>query len=148
MGNEAQVKGKLVRLFEGRFGRLVLTELAPHDQLQALADPAIVMAQGDGEVRFLNEDHTVVAPPGTFAAMTRGHLHAFWNASDRPARLLMAVAPGEFATFFDEVVAELRASKSLTPATVGETMERFAKKHNIVMYPDRVPEEAKPFLPR
>lgn len=102
----------------------------------------------EGEVRFLNEDHAIVGPPGTFAAMTRGHVHAFWNASDRPARLLMAVAPGEFATFFDEVVAELRASKSLTPATVGETVGRFAKRHNIVMYPDRVPDEAKSFLPR
>ena len=102
----------------------------------------------EGEIRFLNEDNTVVAPAGTFAAMTRGHLHAFWNASDRPARLLMAVAPGEFATFFDEFVAELRASKSLNSATIGQTMARFAKKYNIVMYPDRVPEEAKSFLPR
>ena len=102
----------------------------------------------EGEIRFLDEGKTVVAPVGTFAAMTRGHLHAFWNASDRPARLLMAVAPGEFATFFDEVVAELRASKSLNSAAIGQTMARFAQKHNIVMYPDRVPEEAKPFLPR
>ncbi len=102
----------------------------------------------EGEIRFLDEGKTVVAPAGTFAAMTRGHLHAFWNASDRPARLLMAVAPGEFATFFDEVVAELRASKSLNSAAIGQTMARFAQKHNIVMYPDRVPEEAKLFLPR
>ena len=102
----------------------------------------------EGEIRFLDEGKTVVAPAGTFAAMTRGHLHAFWNASDRPARLLMAVAPGEFATFFDEVVAELRASKSLNSAAIGQTMARFAQKHNIVMYPDRVPEEAKPFLPQ
>ena len=102
----------------------------------------------EGEIRFLDEGKTVVAPAGTFAAMTRGHLHAFWNASDRPARLLMAVAPGEFATFFDEFVAELRASKSLNSATIGQTMARFAKKYNIVMYPDRVPEEAKSFLPR
>jgi uncharacterized cupin superfamily protein len=102
----------------------------------------------EGEIRFLNDDHTVVAPAGTFAAMTRGHLHAFWNASDQPAHLLMAVAPGQFATFFDEVVAELRVSKSIDSATIGQTMARFAKTHNIVMYPDRVPDEAKPFLPR
>ena len=44
----------LVRLFEGRFGRLVLTEFAPSSSVQANADPAIVLAQGDGEVRFLN----------------------------------------------------------------------------------------------
>jgi uncharacterized cupin superfamily protein len=102
----------------------------------------------EGEIRFLNDSQTVVAPTGTFAAMTRGHLHAFWNASDAPARLLLAIAPGEFATFFDEVVRELRASGAVDLATVQETITRYAKAHNIVIYPDRVPEEARPFLPR
>jgi uncharacterized cupin superfamily protein len=102
----------------------------------------------EGEIRFLNEDQTVVGPAGTFAAMTRGHLHAFWNASNAPARLLMAVAPGKFATFFDEVVVELRASKTLDSTAVAETMTRLGKKHGVVVYPDRVPAEAKPFLPR
>jgi AraC-like DNA-binding protein len=53
MRNEG-VKGGVIRLFEGRFGRLVLTDLAPQSKVQAYADPAIVMAQGDGEIRFLN----------------------------------------------------------------------------------------------
>jgi len=48
----------------------------------------------EGEVPFLNGDRVVAAPTGTFAAMTRGHLHAFWNASDAPARVLVAIAPG------------------------------------------------------
>ena len=102
----------------------------------------------EGEMRFLNDDRTVVAPAGTFAAMTRGHLHAFWNASDSPARVLLAVAPGGFANFFDEVVTELRASKTLDPATIRQTIVRFEKAHGIVSYPERIPEEAKPFLPR
>lgn len=102
----------------------------------------------EGEARFLNDSQTVVAPAGTLAAMTRGHVHAFWNASDRPVRLLMAVTPGQFASFFDEVVRELRASRSLDPVTVGQTMDRIARTYNIVTYPDRVPEEAKAFLPR
>ena len=46
--------GRTVRLFEGRFGRLVLSELAPQDEIRAQADPAIVMQAGDGEVLFLN----------------------------------------------------------------------------------------------
>lgn len=100
----------------------------------------------EGEIRFLNEGQTVVAPAGTFAAMTRGHLHGFWNASDAPARLLMAVAPGSFGTFFDQVVTELRASKKIDAQTIGETMGRIAKERNIVMHPERVPDEAKPFL--
>jgi AraC family transcriptional regulator len=46
--------GRMLRLFEGRFGRLVLSELAPQDQLQAQADPAIVMQQAAAEILFLN----------------------------------------------------------------------------------------------
>ena len=44
----------MVRIFEGRFGRLLLTELAPQDQLQAQDDPTIVMHQGESEMLFLN----------------------------------------------------------------------------------------------
>jgi len=44
----------MVRIFEGRFGRLLLTELAPQDELQAQDDPTIVMHQGESEIRFLN----------------------------------------------------------------------------------------------
>lgn len=46
--------GRMVRIFEGRFGRLLLTELAPQDQLQAQDDPTIVMHQGESEMLFLN----------------------------------------------------------------------------------------------
>ena len=50
--------GRMVRVFEGRFGRLILTELAPHDEVRARADPAIVLQQGDGEIVFLNPGET------------------------------------------------------------------------------------------
>ena len=46
--------GRLVRIFEGRFGRLVLSELAPQDPVEAQADPTIVLQQGKDEVLFLN----------------------------------------------------------------------------------------------
>ena len=46
--------GRMVRIFEGRFGRLVLTELAANDPLEAQADPTIVLQQGEGEILFLN----------------------------------------------------------------------------------------------
>jgi AraC-like DNA-binding protein len=44
----------MVRIFEGRFGRLMLTELAPQDELRAQDDPTIVMPQAGGEILFLN----------------------------------------------------------------------------------------------
>ncbi len=46
--------GKTIRLFEGRFGRLLLTELAPGEEFRAQADPAIVLEQGSVEILFLN----------------------------------------------------------------------------------------------
>jgi len=101
----------------------------------------------EGEVHFLNEDRVVTAPKGTFAAMTRGHLHAFWNASDAPARLLLAIAPGEVGAFFDQVVAELRASGAVDPAKIGETIARIGKQWNVDTHPELVPDEARPFLP-
>jgi quercetin dioxygenase-like cupin family protein len=102
----------------------------------------------EGEVELLNEDEVLAAPAGTFAAMTRGHLHAFWNASRAPARLLIAIAPGEFGAFFDQVVAELRESGAADPAKVGETIARVGRSFNIELHPERVPKQAKAFLPR
>jgi uncharacterized cupin superfamily protein len=102
----------------------------------------------EGEVRLLNDESVVAAPAGSFAAMTRGHLHAFWNASDQPARLLVAIAPGAFGAFFDQVVVELRASNETDPAAVGRTVARIAKEWNVDIHPERVPDEAKPFLPQ
>lgn len=46
--------GRTARVFEGRFGRLVLTELAPQDTVDALADPAVILRHGEGELLFLN----------------------------------------------------------------------------------------------
>jgi AraC-like DNA-binding protein len=82
MGTEG-FKGKQVRLFEGRFGRLVLTELTPQDELQALADPAIVMAQGDGEIRFLNPGEIHVNVDATRALVF--HAAGEWLRESFPA---------------------------------------------------------------
>ena len=81
-GNETGKRG-LVRLFEGRFGRLVLTELAPQDRLQAQADPAIVMAHGDGEVRFLNPGEIHVSLGATRALVF--HASGEWLRQSFPA---------------------------------------------------------------
>ena len=52
--------GRMIRIFEGRFGRLLLTDLAPRDELQAQDDPTIVLQQGEGELLFLNPGETYV----------------------------------------------------------------------------------------
>jgi AraC family transcriptional regulator len=52
--------GRMIRIFEGRFGRLLLIDLAANDEVRAQEDPTIVLLQGTGEILFLNpgEAHT------------------------------------------------------------------------------------------
>ena len=56
--------GRAVSLCEGRFGRLVLEELAADERIVAPAEPAIVLQQRFDEVLFLNpgESHAVRGP--------------------------------------------------------------------------------------
>ncbi len=68
--------GRLVRILEGRFGRLVLTELAAGETCSAQADPAILMQPGGAELAFLN--------PGEGCA------------ADVPMRLLILHAAGDW----------------------------------------------------
>jgi AraC family transcriptional regulator len=51
-----------MRLFEGRFGRLVLATLLPQDKIEAQACPTIVLAASGSEVRLLNPGETWVTP--------------------------------------------------------------------------------------
>jgi AraC family transcriptional regulator len=66
--------GRMLRLFEGRFGRLVLSELAPEDSVQASNDPAIVMQSAGPEVHFLNpgEIHVSLASSRVLAFHAAG----------------------------------------------------------------------------
>jgi AraC-like DNA-binding protein len=44
----------MVRIFEGRFGRLILTDLDPGDEIRAHDDPAVALRQAASEILFLN----------------------------------------------------------------------------------------------
>ncbi len=46
--------GRLLRILEGRFGRVVLSDLAAGEEIAAQADPAILMQAADGDLVFLN----------------------------------------------------------------------------------------------
>ena len=54
----------MVRIFEGQYGRLILTDVGAQEELHADDDPTIVLQQGDGEILFLNprETCTSIAP--------------------------------------------------------------------------------------
>jgi len=56
----------------------------------------------DGEITFTVGGERIVGTAGTFAHMPIGTPHAFTNASDRPARMLILVAPAGLEQMFFE----------------------------------------------
>ena len=75
--------GRTVRLFEGRFGRLMLTDLAANDPLQVQADPAIVLEQGAEEILLLNPGELYVPLNATRAL--EFHAAGDWLRASFPA---------------------------------------------------------------
>src|SRR5437660_3040492 len=54
----------------------------------------------DGEIALMVDGQRFVASAGTFANLPRGSLHAFRNETDRPARMLISVAPAGLEQMF------------------------------------------------
>src|SRR5207302_10080125 len=57
----------------------------------------------DGEITFTVAGERVVATAGTFANMPVGTPHSFKNETDRPARMLISVAPAVLERMFFDV---------------------------------------------
>ena len=57
----------------------------------------------EGEYEINCGEQTFVAKPGTLAALPRGMPHTVCNIGDRPGRVLVIIAPGEFEHFFREI---------------------------------------------
>lgn len=100
----------------------------------------------EGEVKFLERDKTVLAKKDTLLVMPRGHLHGFWNKSERDARLLLIVSPGKFASFFDEVVANIRKTNSNNPEKIAMLIAQAAAKRGVDIKMDKIPSSVKPLL--
>jgi len=62
----------------------------------------------EGEVGFQLGEKVLYGAPGMLIAKPSGILHAFWNQSAAPARILEIISPGGFERFFEEL-AELFA---------------------------------------
>ncbi len=79
---------------------------------------------------------------GGFAALTRDHLHAFWNDGDEEAVVLMAATKGGFEEFFDDVAKEVASADDLSPAQIGEIIGQLAAARGITIRMEAVPAEA------
>ncbi|MCC2604758.1 cupin domain-containing protein [Planctobacterium marinum] len=102
----------------------------------------------EGKVDFLQEDKIIPVEKGGLVVLPRGSLHGFWNDSEQPARLLLVVSPGEFASFFDNVVAEIRKQNPDRPDLVGAIIAKEAQKLGVEIHPDKMPQAALALMPR
>jgi quercetin dioxygenase-like cupin family protein len=113
------------RQTDGRFA-LVEHPLKP----RALGSPLHTHTREDeysfvlaGSVGVQIGELEMVALPGTLIVKPRGLAHAFWNASDAPARLLELITPAGFEAYFAEM-ADLFAENEPDPARAAAIRER------------------------
>src|SRR5436190_21240681 len=81
----------------------------------------------DGEITFTVNGERVVATAGTFANMPVGTPHSFKNEFDRPARMLISVAPAGLEQMFFEVGVPLaEGATTASPPTKDEIKRLLA----------------------
>jgi len=88
----------------------------------------------EGRMGALLGDDVLEAGPGDLVLKPRGEWHTFWNAGDRPCRILEIIAPAGFEGFFAELV-DLGGVAQADPATLGELCQRYA----LEMDPSSIP---------
>ncbi len=79
----------------------------------------------EGEITFTVNGERVVAAAGTFANMPVGTPHSFKNESDRPARMLISVAPAGLEQMFLEVGVPLAEGATTGPPPSKEEIEKL-----------------------
>lgn len=79
----------------------------------------------EGEITFTVGGEQMVATAGTFANMPVGTPHAFKNESNRPARMLISVAPAGLENMFFEVGVPLEPGSTAALPPTKEEIERL-----------------------
>jgi quercetin dioxygenase-like cupin family protein len=79
----------------------------------------------EGEITFTVNGQHVVAKAGTFANMPVGTPHAFKNESDRPAKMLISVAPAGLENMFFEFGVPLAEGATTASPTTKEEIEKL-----------------------
>jgi quercetin dioxygenase-like cupin family protein len=79
----------------------------------------------EGEITFTVNGERIVAQAGTFANMPVGMPHSFRNESDRPARMLISVAPAGLEQMFFEVGVPLAEGATTAPPPTKDEIEKL-----------------------
>jgi quercetin dioxygenase-like cupin family protein len=118
-------------LDEGRTGggfSLVEHPLAP----RTLGSPVHTHSREDeysfvleGRVGLLIGDDAFEASPGELVIKPRGVPHAFWNATDEPARFLEIISPAGFERYFEEAAPLFATGGPPDMEALGALAERY-----------------------
>src|SRR3954452_7535170 len=79
----------------------------------------------EGEITFTVNGERVVATAGTFANMPVGTLHSFKDESNKPARMLISVAPAGLEKMFFEVGVPLAEGTTTALPPTREEIEKL-----------------------
>jgi mannose-6-phosphate isomerase-like protein (cupin superfamily) len=78
----------------------------------------------EGSIGALLGDSVVIGKPGDLVFKPRNQWHTFWNAGDKPARILEIISPAGFENFFRELV-DLGGVAKAQPQALGELCGRY-----------------------
>src|SRR5437868_7715351 len=78
----------------------------------------------EGQVGALLGEEVLIGEPGDLIFKPRGQWHTFWNAGEKPARILEIISPAGFERFFEELV-ELGGVTQAEPQTLAEVCARY-----------------------
>jgi len=76
----------------------------------------------------------VYGETGDLIFKPRGQWHTFWNAGDKPARILEVISPAGFEKFFD-TMTELAARGELNPDKMGALASEYGAEIDITSVP-------------
>lgn len=76
----------------------------------------------EGRMGALLGEELVHADAGDLVFKPRGQWHTFWNAGDKPCRILEIISPAGFEHYFEELVDMIGPR---TPETVGAIADRY-----------------------
>ena len=76
---------------------------------------------------------------GGYIVKPRGELHAMWNASSSPARMIEIISPSGFERYFVDLAEAIAAAGGRRdPATVGAVAARYGLEFDFSWVPELV----------
>ncbi len=79
----------------------------------------------EGDISVTVDGERSVLGPGTFANLPVGTLHSFRNATDKPAKMLISVAPAGLENMFLEVGQPLPAGATTSPIPTPADLQKL-----------------------